>query len=130
VLGGAGTAGTGGQTTVGGGGTAVAGGSLPQPPANPPRVDPIVPYDSAALPSGVRVPNVLGMSQSAALSALHAAGFAGSVRHGNTTTDVPVGAVYFMDPAAESYKPSGSTVVIWLSTGPPRGGFPYPRPPY
>lgn len=117
--------GTGGST-----GKATGIGELPQPPPNPPREDTIVPYDSAAMPSGTRVPNVMGISEGAALSALHSAGFSGSVKYGKTTTDVPVGIVYGQDPSAGSYASAGTTVVIWVSTGPPRAGFPYPRAPY
>lgn len=97
---------------------------------NPPREETIVPYDSAALPSGVQVPNVMGMGRSAALSALSAVGFKGSVSSGKTTTDVPVDTVYAQKPSAGSYQSAGSTIVIYLSEGAPTSGAPYDKAPY
>jgi hypothetical protein len=107
----------GGGTGTGGSTSKAAGiGALPEPPPNPPREETIVPYDSASMPSGTRVPDVMGISE--------------SVRYGASTTNVAPGIVYAQNPSAGSYASAGATVIIWLSTGAPEGGFPYPRAPY
>ena len=121
---------TAGGATGSGAGAQGAGIGLPEWTGNPPREDTIVGYDSAAMPAGRLVPSVMGMSRSAALSAVASAGFAGSVRHARSTTNVPPGAVVAQQPSAESYQPAGTTIVIWLSTGPPPAGYPYDKAPY
>lgn len=119
-----------GESGSGGAGGAGEGIALPEWAGNPPREDTVVPYDADGLPGGVRVPSVMGMSQSAALAALSSAGLRGSVQHARSTTNVPVGAVVAQKPSAESYQPPGTTVVIYLSTGPPPAGVPYQKAPY
>lgn len=67
--------------------------------------------------ASVVVPNVVGMSQAAAASALQAAGLiVGAVGHG-PATNVPYNAVYSQNPAAGTSIASGSAVAINISTG-------------
>lgn len=119
----------GGSSEEGPGARASEGTTMPFWGGNPPRTATIVPYDSPADPSGVRVPTVLGLSQSAALSALSASGFSGVVRTAKSTTNVPTGTVVGQKPGAESYVAAGSTVYIYISTGAPTG-TPYQQAPY
>lgn len=78
--------------------------------------------------SYVGVPNVLNMSQSEAVSRLNSAGYATSVKTGPSTAGVAAGHVYYENPAPNGADAPGSTVTVWISTGPLGTGFPYPQP--
>lgn len=83
----------------------------------------------AAIEYGPQVPQVLGMSEAKALATLKAAGYYPVVGgRGPSTTTVAAGLVYYQTPAPEAFEPRGKTVSIWISTGPPSEGFPYPAP--
>lgn len=73
--------------------------------------------------------DVLGMTESAARAALRDAGYAVTVDFGPTTAGEP-GRVYYQNPAPGSFVDSGIRVSVWVSTGAPEGGYPYPQPPY
>lgn len=106
-------------------------GPLDIPPAPPKPADDrytIVPYDTDATPSGPQVPDVMGLGSSAAADKLRGAGYTPTVRYGASTTDVAPGVVFAQEPAAGDYRSRGITVVIWVSTGAPKGGAPYPGP--
>jgi uncharacterized protein YhjY with autotransporter beta-barrel domain len=67
--------------------------------------------------ASVVVPNVVGMSQSAAANALQAAGLiVGAIGHA-PATNVPYNAVFSQNPVAGSSIASGSAVAINISTG-------------
>jgi uncharacterized protein YhjY with autotransporter beta-barrel domain len=67
--------------------------------------------------ASVVVPNVVGMSQTAAANALQAAGLiVGAIGHG-PATNVPYNAIFSQNPAAGSSIASGSAVAINISTG-------------
>jgi uncharacterized protein YhjY with autotransporter beta-barrel domain len=69
--------------------------------------------------STVSVPNVVGMSQAAAASALQAAGLVlGTVSHSPGPSGVPYNAIYSQNPAAGTTTTSGSAIAINISTGP------------
>jgi beta-lactam-binding protein with PASTA domain len=70
----------------------------------------------------VRVPDVVGRSQSKATATLDAAGFAVRVRTGSSSR--PVGEVYDQSPAGGDDAPKGSTVTIAVSTGPKQVSVP------
>jgi outer membrane lipase/esterase len=64
------------------------------------------------------VPNVVGMSQTAAASALQAAGLAlGTVTKSPGPKNIPYNSVFSQTPAAGASAPAGSTVAINISTG-------------
>jgi outer membrane lipase/esterase len=64
------------------------------------------------------VPNVIGMSQAAATSALQAAGLAlGTVTKGPGPNNIPYNSVFTQAPAAGASAPSGSSVAVSISTG-------------
>jgi outer membrane lipase/esterase len=64
------------------------------------------------------VPNVIGLSQAAAASALQAAGFTlGAVSKGPGTANIPYNAVFSQTPAAGAAATPGSAVSINISTG-------------
>lgn len=73
--------------------------------------------------------DVLGMTESAARAALRNAGYAVTIDFGPTTAGEP-GRVFYQNPAPGSFVESGIRVSIWVSTGAPEGGYPYPQPPY
>ncbi len=69
--------------------------------------------------STVAAPNVVGMSQAAAASALQAAGLIlGTVTHSPGPAGVPYNAIFSQNPAAGTTITSGSAVAINISTGP------------
>ena len=69
--------------------------------------------------STVSVPNVVGMSQTAAVSALQAAGLVvGAISHSPGPSGIPYNAVFSQNPAAGAATTSGSAVAINISTGP------------
>jgi len=83
----------------------------------------------AAIEYGPQVPQVLGMSESKAISTLKSAGYYPVVAgRGPSSTTVAAGLVYYQNPAPEAFEPRGKTVNIWISTGAPSGGKPYPAP--
>ena len=86
-----------------------------------------VPASPPAL--GNRMFSVMGMTESDARSALARAGYAVTVDYGPTTAGIP-GRVYYQNPTAEDFVAAGIRVNIWISTGAPEEGFPYPQPPY
>jgi outer membrane lipase/esterase len=64
------------------------------------------------------VPNVVGMSQTAAASALQAAGLAlGTVTKSPGPNNIPYNSVFSQAPAAGASAPPGSTVAVNISTG-------------
>jgi hypothetical protein len=67
-------------------------------------------------PCNLAVPNVVGMTQSAAEATLKGAGLkVGEISRG--TSDLPEGTVFKQDPAAGAMAPSGWAVVLTLSQG-------------
>jgi beta-lactam-binding protein with PASTA domain len=66
--------------------------------------------------ASVTVPDVVGLSQAAAVSAIEAEGLTASVTTGYSDT-VPVGDVISQNPAAGASAASGSAVVIVVSLG-------------
>lgn len=83
----------------------------------------------AAIDYGPQVPQVLGMSQSKAISTLRAAGYNPVVAgHGPSTTTIAAGLVYYQNPPPGAFEPRGRTIDLWISSGPPSQGFPYPQP--
>jgi eukaryotic-like serine/threonine-protein kinase len=64
-----------------------------------------------------------GEKQAQAERQITAAHLVPNVQHGARKT-VPVGVVYKQDPAAGSHIAKGSTVTIWVSTGPPKVDVP------
>ncbi len=84
-------------------------------PASPPELGP-------------QMIDVLGMTESAARAALTEAGFTFTVDYGPATASAP-GRVYYQNPTPDSFVQSGIRVSLWVSTGAPTGGKPYPQPP-
>ena len=77
----------------------------------------------------VEVPNVVGLTQSNATSALRDLGFVVTVSEAASAT-VPSGTVISQTPTAGSTQESGAQIVITVSTGPGTGtGQPTPPPP-
>lgn len=76
--------------------------------------------ESPPVNSGAQVPQGIGKSASDAGAALRGAGYAVVVKSGPSSTDVAKGVVYRQVPAPGAYEPRGTTVTIWVSTGPPR----------
>jgi beta-lactam-binding protein with PASTA domain len=78
----------------------------------------IVELVPGAAPAPVTVPNVVGMTQAAAQSALTAAGLAaGAITNANSAT-VPAGQVISQTPASGASVASGSSVALVVSLGP------------
>ena len=68
--------------------------------------------------AAVAVPNLVGLSQTAAATALQAAGLAlGTVTKAPGPAAIPYNAVFTQAPAAGATVPGGSTVLITISTG-------------
>ncbi len=82
-----------------------------------------------AIEYGPQVPQVLGMTESKAISTLKAAGYYPVIAgRGPSTTTVAAGLVYYQDPPPEAFAPRGKTIEIWVSTGTLTHGVPYPQP--
>jgi len=82
-----------------------------------------------AIDYGPQVPQVLGMSQSKAISTLRAAGYNPVIGgYGPSTTTVAAGLVYYQDPPPEAFEPRGKTINLWISTGNLTHQLPYPEP--
>ncbi|GAB4281173.1 MAG: hypothetical protein Kow0067_00360 [Coriobacteriia bacterium] len=79
-------------------------------------------------PTGPLVPDVQALTLADARSALRAAGYGVSVKYGPSTTGPGTGRVFYQNPAPNDVASRGSTVVIWIATGAPTEGFPYPEP--
>jgi 1A family penicillin-binding protein len=76
------------------------------------------------------VPNVIGLSQSAAIDALVAAGFENYQITSAYSDTVPAGLVALQAPGpGETANPATSVVTIAISNGPPPGATPTPPPP-
>lgn len=79
-------------------------------------------YDSNEVPDppngSVVVPNVTGLDQAAAESAITAAGLAIGTVSFQSDSSIPDGAVVSQNPAANTTLPSGSSVDLVVSTGP------------
>lgn len=73
-----------------------------------------------------RVPDVLGMTEAAAKSALAAAGYKVTVKSGPVSTTAPVGRVYFEEPAPDSFEPRGTVVTIWVANSDSPAGYTLP----
>lgn len=69
-----------------------------------------------------KVPNVVGMSSSAARSALESEGYGASAV--NQTSAQPAGTVTGQTPAAGTVLPSGGSVTIYVSSGPSQSTVP------
>lgn len=87
---------------------------------------------STAVSAGPLVPSALNMKPSAAKAVLSAAGYRAVIGgYHSASAGVLAGNVWYQNPAPGTSAPRGSTVVLWLSTGAPKGGFadePYPAP--
>lgn len=79
-------------------------------------------------PGGRTVPDALGMTLSGGRRRLSNAGFSVSVVNAPSTT-TPRGLVFYQSPKPGPSGGSPSRVTIWISTGPPTRGRPYPLPP-
>jgi serine/threonine-protein kinase len=78
---------------------------------------------------GPYVPSVQNTLEADALATLRSAGYQPYIGgYGPATAGVLEGYVYFQDPAPGTPLPLGSAVELWVSTGAPDEGFPYPRP--
>jgi beta-lactam-binding protein with PASTA domain/predicted Ser/Thr protein kinase len=75
------------------------------------------------VPSTLQVPNVVGANGAAATAQLHSQGFKVSTARTASTT-VAKNTVISTIPAGGSTAPRGSTVVLTVSSGPPRVGVP------
>ena len=73
---------------------------------------------SLAASTSVPVPNLSGQTQSAAVSAITAAGLAVGQITPQSSASVPSGTVIGQNPAANSSVPSGSLISLIVSTGP------------
>jgi len=82
-----------------------------------------------AIDYGPQVPQVLGLSQSKAISTLRAAGYNPVIAgYGPSTTTVASGLVYYQNPPPEAFEPRGKTINLWISTGNLKHQLPYPEP--
>jgi len=82
-----------------------------------------------AIDYGPQVPQVLGMSQSKAISTLRAAGYNPVVEgYGPSTTTVAAGLVFYQNPPPGAFEPRGKTINLWISTGNLDHQMPYPEP--
>lgn len=79
-------------------------------------------------PGGRTVPDALGMTLSGGRRRLSNAGFSVSVVNAPSTT-TSRGLVFYQSPKPGPSGGSPSRVTIWISTGPPTRGRPYPLPP-
>lgn len=78
---------------------------------------------------GPYVPSVQNTPEASALATLRSAGYRPYIGgYGPATAGVVEGYVYFQDPAPGTPLPPGSAIELWVSTGAPDEGFPYPRP--
>lgn len=75
---------------------------------------------------GPQVPNVQGMTGSAAKAAIISAGFGCAVKSGASSTGVVAGQVYYQYPAPGEYVPRGAVVTIWVSSGDSPSGYVLP----
>ncbi len=74
-------------------------------------------------PGKVRVPDVVGMSEGAAINALNSAGFS-VAKHTSQNASVPAGKVYDQSPGGGSMAARGTTVSIEVSSGAPANKAP------
>ncbi len=74
-----------------------------------------------------RMLSVLGMTEEAARATLQQAGLVFTVDYGPTTASQP-GTVFYQNPAPGAFYDTGASLSIWVSTGAPEEGFPYPQP--
>ncbi|WP_150243990.1 penicillin-binding protein [Nocardiopsis quinghaiensis] len=94
---------------------------LPSPPSQfgstsaPPAPEPEEEADPASDDGGV--PNVVGLSQGAAVSALETAGYTANVSGTRVRSDEPEGAVAAVNPDPGTRLPEGATVNVFLSRG-------------
>lgn len=72
--------------------------------------------------SSTKVPNVVGMSSSSALTALRSAGYSGTAVNQSSTQ--PAGTVVGQSPAAGTVLAPGAAVTVYVSTGPAQTGVP------
>lgn len=87
-----------------------------------------VPHDVSPPLSGPQVPFVLNMTESQAKSTLRSGGYRMKVQYGPSTAGVAKGRVYYQKPEPDAFEDYGTMVNIWVSTGAPQGGYPYPQP--
>jgi len=79
--------------------------------------------------TGPVVPMAQNMTEAQARAVLEGAGYRMVVGgYGPTTAGVVEGKTYFQDPAPGTVLAKGSTVTVWVSTGAPETGVPYPQP--
>lgn len=83
---------------------------------------------SGAIKSLGGVPEVLNMTIPQARATLAAKGYGMVVRYGPSTAGVARDLVYYQKPSKSQPLAKGSSVVVWVSTGPLRQGFRYPQP--
>jgi hypothetical protein len=76
---------------------------------------------------GFMVPNVLSLSPSAAKARLRAAGWSFTIVNAPSTASAP-GHVFAQKPGADDFVPARVSIQVWVSTGAPATGYPYPRP--
>ncbi len=77
---------------------------------------------------GPQVPMVQALTEKAARAKLADAGYRVTVKYGPSTAGPGKGYVFYQNPAPYTYENRGTTVLIWVSTGGPDGGYPYPQP--
>lgn len=79
---------------------------------------------SGTTPADTRptIPSVGNMAEASAISTLRNAGYSVVVSRGPTTAGVLEGYVYAQEPPFGSKASRGTTVTIWVSTGPPTEG--------
>jgi beta-lactam-binding protein with PASTA domain len=75
----------------------------------------------------VGVPRVLNMTQAEAVRTLSAAGLTARIEYAPNAGGIAEGRVFYQMPAPND-DPTGSSVEVWISTGPPDFGTPYREP--
>ncbi len=117
-----------GDGSSGFGGTGAGTGGLPRSVAATDQPIDYVPYVTDPILSGPQVPMVLNMTLANAKATLSSAGYKYTVKYGPSTAGVVKGHVLYQKPEPDAFEDRGTVVEIWISTGAPKGGAPYPQP--